>query len=359
MFSMVRSPPWRPLLRRAASAAPSSSATTRRARPFGSSSSSASSSSSSSASGGSRGEDEARLLREVLNKISVDKQFIRTVFEKGDASVRQNLLRPLATQVGRELDKEFRRADVDGNQQLSAVELRNWYTQRYPSFDAGSSAGSSAAAPASASAPAAVSAAVSAPEPSRQQLLQLSVMAGIPFIGFGILDNAIMLTAGNQIEASMGVALGMSPLMAAGFGNLISDVAGLKAGGLIEAMAARMGLPDPGLTAEQLKLSSVKRVSLLAGAVGIAVGCVIGLFPLLFIDEQKNKLRDVFESIDSDHSGSISEDELLSALKLLGVKRDTVHQLMKDADIDGSEDIDFDEFCRLYERWKADFKSHS
>ena len=164
-----------------------------------------------------------------------------------------------------------------------------------------------------------------------------------------------MLTAGNQIEASVGVALGMSPLMAAGFGNLISDVAGLKAGGLIEALAAKMGLPDPGLTTEQLKLSSVKRVSLFAGAVGIAIGCIIGMFPLLFIDEQKNKLHEIFESIDADHSGTISEDQLFQALKLLGIQRETVHKLMKVADVDGSADIDFEEFCRLYKIWKEEF----
>ena len=178
-------------------------------------------------------------------------------------------------------------------------------------------------------------------EPTRQQLMQLSVQAGIPFIGFGILDNAIMLTAGNQIEASMGVALGMSPLMAAGFGNLISDVAGLKAGGIIESIASKMGLPDPGLTAEQLRLASVKRVSLFSGAVGIALGCIIGLFPLLFIDENRNMLREVFERIDHDHSGTISEDELFAALGTVGVQREVVHALIKHADLDGSEDIDF------------------
>ena len=36
--------------------------------------------------------------------------------------------------MGKVLDKEFAIADLDGNSQLSAIEIRNWYKQKYPSF---------------------------------------------------------------------------------------------------------------------------------------------------------------------------------------------------------------------------------
>ncbi|MED6261894.1 hypothetical protein ATANTOWER_011534, partial [Ataeniobius toweri] len=36
----------------------------------------------------------------------------------------------------------------------------------------------------------------------------------VPFIGFGFLDNAIMIAAGTQIELSIGVTLGISTMAA-------------------------------------------------------------------------------------------------------------------------------------------------
>lgn len=49
----------------------------------------------------------------------------------------------------------------------------------------------------------------------------------IPFIGFGILDNGIMIVAGEYIDSTLGVMLGISTMAAAGFGNIISDIAGV------------------------------------------------------------------------------------------------------------------------------------
>ena len=46
-------------------------------------------------------------------------------------------------------------------------------------------------------------------------------------VGFGFADNAIMIVAGDRIDATLGVRLGFSTLAAAGLGNLISDVAGI------------------------------------------------------------------------------------------------------------------------------------
>ena len=227
----------------------------------------------------SKSVNKDELINQILAQVEKDRNFISKVLEKAPSEeARHKIVRPIASHVGKVLDKEFAIADLDGNSQLSAIEIRNWYKQKYPSFRVAetmtgireniSSAGRGEVAA----------------EPTSTQHRQLAIQAGIPFIGFGFLDNAIMLVAGNQIEASMGVAFGITPLFAAGLGNMVSDVAGLKAGGVIEAIAAKLGLPDPGLSASQMKLSSVKRTTLLAGALGLAVGCLLGMFPLLFID---------------------------------------------------------------------------
>ena len=54
--------------------------------------------------------------------------------------------------------------------------------------------------------------------PTRAQLFRLAIASGVPFVGFGIADNGIMIIAGDQIDASLGVRFGLSTLAAAGLG---------------------------------------------------------------------------------------------------------------------------------------------
>ena len=44
----------------------------------------------------------------------------------------------------------------------------------------------------------------------------------IPFVGFGIIDNAVMIMAGDYIDCTIGVALGISTMAAAGLGKSVS-----------------------------------------------------------------------------------------------------------------------------------------
>ncbi|GAB1299389.1 Transmembrane protein 65 [Apodemus speciosus] len=59
----------------------------------------------------------------------------------------------------------------------------------------------------------------------------------IPFVGFGFLDNAIMIVAGTQIELSIGIILGISTMA-----------------GYVEALASRLGLSIPDLTPKQVDM---------------------------------------------------------------------------------------------------------
>jgi hypothetical protein len=104
--------------------------------------------------------------------------------------------------------------------------------------------------------------------PTARQLRALSVTAAVPFIAFGFLDNAIMLAAGDQIEAAFGATLGLSAMAAAGLGNMCSDVVGIQAGSIVEAASGRMGLPEHKLTPVQMLSARVKRVVTLAQMIG-------------------------------------------------------------------------------------------
>uniref|UniRef100_A0A7N4V1H1 Transmembrane protein 65 n=1 Tax=Sarcophilus harrisii TaxID=9305 RepID=A0A7N4V1H1_SARHA len=93
-----------------------------------------------------------------------------------------------------------------------------------------------------------------APPPSQAQLRYVFIHNALPFVGFGFLDNAIMIVAGTQIELSIGIILGISTMAAAALGNLVSDLAGLGLAGYVEALASRLGLSIPDLTPKQVDM---------------------------------------------------------------------------------------------------------
>lgn len=130
----------------------------------------------------------------------------------------------------------------------------------------------------------AAAAAAAATTPTRRQLAIIAVMAAVPMVGFGFVDNLIMIVAGDAIERQFGLTLGMTALAAAGLGNAVSDVAGIFLGNSIEAGSSKLGIPDPELNKKQANSREARLVTTGAGAFGIFFGCVLGMFPLLFIE---------------------------------------------------------------------------
>ncbi|XP_036904383.1 transmembrane protein 65 isoform X2 [Sturnira hondurensis] len=132
-----------------------------------------------------------------------------------------------------------------------------------------------------------------APPPTPGQLRYVFIHNAIPFVGFGFLDNAIMIVAGTHIEMSIGIILGISTMAAAALGNLVSDLAGLGLAGYVEALASRLGLSIPDLTPKQVDMWQTRVSSHLGKAVGVTIGCILGMFPLIFfgVGEEDEKLE--------------------------------------------------------------------
>ncbi len=120
------------------------------------------------------------------------------------------------------------------------------------------------------------------------QKRNLFIQSAVPMIGFGFMDQTIMLQAGNAIDCTLGVTFGLSTLTAAAFGQVCSDGAGVLFGGTVESLAARAGLPKAGLLQEQRSLVSVKRIRLGGQFIGVLLGCTLGLLNLLFIDTNRS-----------------------------------------------------------------------
>ncbi|NXK53036.1 TMM65 protein, partial [Chauna torquata] len=107
----------------------------------------------------------------------------------------------------------------------------------------------------------------------------------LPFVGFGFLDNAIMIAAGTQIELSIGVVLGISTM--AGKSLFSSSLAGY-----VEALASRLGLSIPDLTPKQADMWQTRLSAHLGKAIGVTIGCILGMFPLLFFGDEEEKLEE-------------------------------------------------------------------
>ncbi|XP_059151686.1 transmembrane protein 65-like, partial [Physella acuta] len=126
--------------------------------------------------------------------------------------------------------------------------------------------------------------------PTRQQLKQVLLHQMFPFIGFGFLDNFLMIVAGEYIDVTLGVTLGISTMAAAALGNLISDVAGLGSAHYVENWAAKIGVKNPHLSPTQVDIGSTKWASNMGKVIGVTIGCLLGMMPLLFFKDEKKKV---------------------------------------------------------------------
>ncbi|XP_069173416.1 uncharacterized protein [Procambarus clarkii] len=126
--------------------------------------------------------------------------------------------------------------------------------------------------------------------PTGAELRQLAIHNALPFIGFGFLDNFIMIVAGDYIDVTIGTALGISTMGAAALGNTISDLAGIGSAWYVENIAVKIGIRAPDLCQEQLDRWSARWSANAGRGIGVVVGCLLGMFPLMFLpghDEDK------------------------------------------------------------------------
>jgi len=143
----------------------------------------------------------------------------------------------------------------------------------------------------------------------------VALRSAIPMVGFGFMDNIVMIQAGDLIDNSIGITFGLSTLTAAGFGQCISDVAGFTSGGLVDAAVSKLNMPTHGLSQAQLSLKSARIYHTAGGCVGVVIGCLLGMCSLFFMDTDKKErerkareLKTIFETITRDGSKLVSAE---------------------------------------------------
>jgi len=126
-------------------------------------------------------------------------------------------------------------------------------------------------------------------DPTQRQLMAVAAAAFVPFVGFGMVDNGLMVIFGDAIDGSLGMLFGCSMLASAAFGNAISNIFGMLLHGSIKKGADKLGLPDARLTLAQHKLPRVHYWSTAGSTVGVFTGCLLGMLPLLWMDQTKKE----------------------------------------------------------------------
>ncbi|KOB57977.1 Transmembrane protein 65 [Operophtera brumata] len=114
--------------------------------------------------------------------------------------------------------------------------------------------------------------AATVPRPSTKELFHLSLANSIPFIGFGFLDNFIMILAGERIESGMSAYITLSTMGAAALGNTLSDVIGIGSSYYVERAAMLVGLGAPALSPVQIDMPVSRRFANARAAMLVGLG---------------------------------------------------------------------------------------
>eukprot|EP00850_Spirogloea_muscicola_P002929 SM000011S19107 [mRNA] locus=s11:904127:906648:- [translate_table: standard] len=117
---------------------------------------------------------------------------------------------------------------------------------------------------------------------TEKQLLHLTLRAAIGMIGFGFTDNAIMIIAGDAIQNSIGATLNLPTLLSAGLGNAIADLVGTAFREYIEGVSSNF-MPSSRVSPVQMQMKEAWWAETTGASVGVTIGCLLGLVPILFI----------------------------------------------------------------------------
>jgi hypothetical protein len=143
------------------------------------------------------------------------------------------------------------------------------------------------------------------PKPTQAALQQLFFASAIPMVGFGFMDNVVMIQAGQYIDSTLGVTLGLATMTAAAAGQVVSDVSGVVFGGSLERFLTKARwITPPQLTPAQRQLPICRNVIMLGAVVGVIFGCALGATTLLLVDldardrvERAKQLKNIVEDM--------------------------------------------------------------
>jgi len=212
---------------------------------------------------------------------------------------------------------EMKKADANMDRDICPKDFDKWFEEALRRKTATADTAEASATPGSCSA---TSSSFPDGKIPFRALALVALEAGLPFVGFGFLDNATMILAGDAIDRSVGFYLNCSVMASAAMGNIVSGCMGMQVHGFVEKLIQKCNLPVPHLTDDERRSQPVFIAGHVGGTLGIALGLTIGLIPLYFIaDEDEKNEHKAFHQLDLNHDGTISHKELMTALIDLGI----------------------------------------
>ncbi|KAK7202323.1 hypothetical protein NESM_000304200 [Novymonas esmeraldas] len=298
-------------------------------------------------------ENDPRILMEVVARL--DPQSRRRLVVTGGAM----------EWFGKEsAAQEVEKADADKDRQISPKDFDHWFEsalkQRQEELRKRSTETKQQqlASTVSGAATAVGGAASSAADASKAlplaALFMIALEAGLPFVGFGFLDNATMILAGDVIDGTLGFYLNCTVLASAAMGNVCSGMLGMQVHGLIEKAVQRLNFNTPVLTEEQMKDRRVFLAGHLGGTAGIMVGLILGMLPLLFLDGDTSEKSDyaMFQRWDINGSGFVELPEFEKVLRELDLHETDVKAKKLIEKYGENNRVNFEQFSQL----KADLR---
>jgi hypothetical protein len=111
------------------------------------------------------------------------------------------------------------------------------------------------------------------------QIRTILLSSAVPMVGFGFMDNFVMIQAGSYIDSTIGVKFGLATMTAAAMGQVVSDVSGVLFGGTMERV---FKVKPASLSIAQQQLAMIPRLRLAGAVFGVIIGCCLGATALLF-----------------------------------------------------------------------------
>ena len=126
---------------------------------------------------------------------------------------------------------------------------------------------------------------------SLKKLIRIFVKKAAPMAVFGFIDNVILVLVGEVIDRSIAKTLGISTMAAAGLGNATSDAVGVLGQETVDKALDKVGLGPSDVENDVPDTALEKFVSTSGGVIGIIVGCLVGMIPLLFMGKTASGRR--------------------------------------------------------------------
>ncbi|KAG5485806.1 hypothetical protein LSCM1_07219 [Leishmania martiniquensis] len=169
--------------------------------------------------------------------------------------------------------------------------------------------------------------------------LRIVAAAAPPFLAFGMLDNSTLVLAGGAIDNALSGSLGLSQMAAASLGGVVSGVAGIQVHGLAERYTRAA---PPRLAAEQQRSESYSRATQWGNTLGMVVGLVLGMTPLLFMsgstqlaeqeERDRHQLQQEAARSHERHCRAMEKEEVARRQQLWEEESTTWGALLRDED---------------------------